>query len=420
MSLLPAQDKKAGKIITDYFTWLDAGKVDVLMTLLTDDFSAITPMAPTPFNKTAWKGMGLGFNTAFPDMKHEINYWFADDNRVAVRGNVKGTNTGSMMGNPPTGNKINLPYISLFELNGKGKIKSITSQFDLKLMETQLLAGLPDPKKIAEKTVRDLFVAMDAGQTDQFQKYTTKDFSISNPFLPEPSPIQAFQGILTAQKTGFPDIRHEIVEIISDGKYVTTKGIFYGTNTGSMMGNPPTGNKVKLPFLVLDEMDGQGKIKNRFVQFDSKSLETQLMAGINTSLRNENVIRELLSASDLGDAEKFMSLWANKSTSYFAGVETSKADMIKGILGFKIAFPDIKRNIDEISVSGNNVTVRGHVTGTNKGKFMGQPATNAKINVPWLGYYHLNDSGKILKGWVEFDTNALNTQLKANKKTYKK
>jgi predicted ester cyclase len=61
---------------------------------------------------------------------------------------------------------------------------------------------------------------------------------------------------------------------------VVTSGIFKGTNTGSMMGNSPTGNKVSLPFLVLDHVDANGKIVSRNVLFDNKAFESQLMAGI--------------------------------------------------------------------------------------------------------------------------------------------
>ncbi len=140
---------------------------------------------------------------------------------------------------------------------------------------------LAQDKMKNEKNVRELFALMDAGQTDKFGMYCSADFKISNPFLAEPAPIQAFIGILQTQKAAFPnDMKHEILEMVSDGKTVITRGIFHGTNIGSMMGNPPTGNKVSIAFISWDEMDSAGKIKNRYVQFDGKSFDAQLMAGI--------------------------------------------------------------------------------------------------------------------------------------------
>ena len=81
-----AQEKKAGKIVSDYFALLDAGNLDAVGNLLTDDFQAIAPFSPKPFVKTAWKAVGQTLKAAYPDMKHAITYWFADDNWVAVRG----------------------------------------------------------------------------------------------------------------------------------------------------------------------------------------------------------------------------------------------------------------------------------------------------------------------------------------------
>lgn len=412
-----AQEKKAGKIMTDLYGAIDDGNAEKAGALLTENMKASVPVSPVPFDKKGFIGMCMGFKSAFPDMHHEIVNWFADENKVAVQGIFRGTNTGPMMGNPPTHNKVILPFNTLYELDGNGKIKSIQVQFDNKAIESQMMAGIPDAKKTAEKTVMDLFAAMDSGSTDSFSNYCSPDFTISNPFLSAPSPLSAFQGILKAQKTGFPDLKHKVVEMISDGKFVTTRGIFIGTNTGPMMGNPPTGNKVELPFLVLDEMDVNGKIKMRNVQFDSKSFETQLMAGINPNQVIESNIRTMFEAADNGDADKFLSFWAEHSHPYILGNENTREEFKNRIKMFKSGFPDIKRSADEIIITGNKVTVRGTLSGTNKGSFMGKPATNNTIRISMLGLFHLKPDGKIENGWIEFDSATLQNQL--NKKVKK-
>ena len=419
-TFLMAQEKKAGKIITDLYASIDAGNADQIGSLLTEDFQAWVPVSPVAFDKKGFIGMCQGFKTAFPDMHHEIVNWFADENRIAVRGIFRGTNTGSMMGNPPTQNKVVLPFNTLFELDGKGKIKANNVQFDNKTIESQLMAGMPDPKKMAENTVRSLFMAMDAGETDKFTTYCSADFTISNPFLSAPSPISAFQGILKTQKTAFPDLKHEVVEMISDGKFVTTRGVFTGTNTGPMMGNPPTGNKVSLPFIVVDQMDAKGKIKMRNVQFDSKSFESQIMAGINPNAMIEANIRAMNEAADKGDATKFLSYWAEHAHPYILGNELTREEFKNRIAMFKTAFPDIKRSVDDIVISGNKVSFRGTITGTNKGAFMGNPATNNSIKVSMLGLLHLKADGKIENGWIEFDNASLQKQLKKVKNEKRK
>jgi predicted ester cyclase len=206
-------------------------------------------------------------------------------------------------------------------------------------------------------------------------------------------------------------MKHEIIEMTSDDRHVTTRGIFSGTNTGSMMGNPPTGNKVKVPFIVLDEFDSKGKLKFRNVQFDAKSFESQLMAGINPNAAYETNIRAMYAAADNADIDKFFSFWSDHSHPYFLGVENTRDEVKERIFAFKKGFPDVKRTVEEILFSGNKVIIRGVLTGSNKGSFMGKPATNNSIRVSWLGLYHFKQDGKIENGWVEYDSATLLNQL---------
>lgn len=128
-----------------------------------------------------------------------------------------------------------------------------------------------------EATVRAILAAMDAGDAAQFDKYMAADFQINNPFWPGPAPLEVFKGLMAGQKAGFPDVKHEVVQLFSKGNSVCVRGIYSGTNTGPMQGNPPTGNKVSLPFIFIDEFDAQGKVKARYVQFDAAAFNAQLM-----------------------------------------------------------------------------------------------------------------------------------------------
>lgn len=128
-----------------------------------------------------------------------------------------------------------------------------------------------------ESAVRAILAAMDAGASEEFDRYCAADFQINNPFLPGPAPLQTFKGLMQGQKTGFPDVKHEVVQMFSSGNMVCVRGIYSGTNTGPMQGNPPTGNKVVLPFIFTDEFDAAGKLKTRHVQFDVASFNAQLM-----------------------------------------------------------------------------------------------------------------------------------------------
>jgi steroid delta-isomerase-like uncharacterized protein len=262
--------------------------------------------------------------------------------------------------------------------------------------------------------VKQYFAAVDAGNAAELQKLLADNFTATTPMSPQPMDKQTWAATMQAFKTAFPDMKHTVSSIES-GFVVAVGGVFSGQNNGPLMGNPPTGNRVSCPFNAWLELDASWKIKSINSQFDMKAFESQLVAGLpNPALKAELDIRAMLAAADEGNGEKFMAYWLPDAPNYFAGKQTSGDDMKKRILGFKMGFPDIKRNLEEVIVSGKSVTVRGWVTGTNTGQFRGQAATGSAIKVPWLGLYKLNAAGKIEAGWVEFDTAMLDSQLKDN------
>jgi steroid delta-isomerase-like uncharacterized protein len=90
-----------------------------------------------------------------------------------------------------------------------------------------------------------------------------------------------------------------------------------------------------------------------------------------------------------------------------------------GIEGFKEiikqftdAFPDMKITQDEIVADGDSVATRGSWTGTNKGSFMGMPATGKQVNVQYMDFWKLKD-GKCVENWVQMDIAGLMQQLGA-------
>ncbi len=272
---LNAQEKQAGKIVTDYFAWVDAHNLDAVGGLLTEDFHATAPFSPVPFDKNGWRGVGQGFNTGFPDGKHELATWFASGNMVAVRGTWSGTNTGPNMGNPPTGNRAVSPFIALFELNGMGKIKSFSIQFDQKNFEAQLMAGI-NPNAAAEATIRGIMAAADAGDAEKLISYFAPD--AMHYFGGQANTLDDLKKRVAAFKMGFPDIQRHIDEITVSNGTATIRGWLTGTNSGMFMGKPATGHKIKLSVLGVYKFNAAGKVTEAWVELDGAALMGQLMA----------------------------------------------------------------------------------------------------------------------------------------------
>lgn len=265
-------------IVKIYFEAIDNGNAAELEKLLADDLQADAPFAPQPLNKQAWLGVGQGFKAAFPDMKHEIADYVETGHKVAVRGVFKGKNDGPMMGNPATGNRVAVPFNTMFELNAAWKIKVIHVQFDQKLFESQLMAGMPDPAVKAELNLRAFLEAVDAGDVEKAFSYCTVD--AIHYFGGEPVQGKAFKKRILGFKAGFPDIKRGIDEIIVCGSVITIRGWVTGTNSGAFMGTAATTNKVRVSYLSIYKLDTAGKIAEAWVEFDRTTVEKQLKAGM--------------------------------------------------------------------------------------------------------------------------------------------
>lgn len=402
--------------IREFWTAVDKGNFEKAISYLAADLQVIIPLSAEPLSRDAFRQLGEGFRVGFPDIRHNVQESTEGKKTTAVRGIFSGTNTGSLMGNPATGNRVELPFLQYWTFDAEGKAIRIEIAFDLAAFNTQLMKGLPNPKLVAEKNIRELYKIMDAGQTEKFALFCAPNFIISNPLLPAPAPIKAFQGVIQTQKTAFPDMKHEVLEIISDGNTVVTKGIFSGTNTGKMMDNPPTGNRVELPFLVLDQLDASGKIVNRHVQFDSKSFESQLMKGIPAAKNQASELAlKMMAKLDAHDLKGAIQYCAADARFNGWGPQTlDSKGYNQAMTEILASFPDARFKITDVVAEGDKVVVRHQLEGTHTGAaFQGIPKSKRKVVVPATVTFYFND-GKAQELWLNADMLGLLMQLGAN------
>jgi steroid delta-isomerase-like uncharacterized protein len=78
--------------------------------------------------------------------------------------------------------------------------------------------------------------------------------------------------------------------------------------------------------------------------------------------------------------------------------------------GWRLAFPDLKMNIDLIVAENDLVAVRWTATGTNSGTGNGLPATGKSVKVSGQATFRLVD-GKIAEEWATGDTLGIMRQL---------
>ena len=77
---------------------------------------------------------------AFPDLNHLIEDTVADEEKVAVRFILEGTQKGEFMGIAPTGKRVHVEGIAILQIED-GKVAELRGVFDQAGMLAQLGAG---------------------------------------------------------------------------------------------------------------------------------------------------------------------------------------------------------------------------------------------------------------------------------------
>ena len=76
-----------------------------------------------------------------------------------------------------------------------------------------------------------------------------------------------------------------------------------------------------------------------------------------------------------------------------------------------VAFPDLKRNVDEQLTDGlRHVVTRWTMTGTHEGEFLGIAPTGKRICITGISI-HLIAGGKIVQEWHQWDSLGVMQQL---------
>jgi steroid delta-isomerase-like uncharacterized protein len=89
------------------------GKLDETVELVADDYVGHIPGTPQPIRgKNGYREFVTTYLSAFPDGTITIDDQIAEGELVATRWTGRGTNTGELMGMPPSGREVTLPGIT--------------------------------------------------------------------------------------------------------------------------------------------------------------------------------------------------------------------------------------------------------------------------------------------------------------------
>jgi steroid delta-isomerase-like uncharacterized protein len=75
------------------------------------------------------------------------------------------------------------------------------------------------------------------------------------------------------------------------------------------------------------------------------------------------------------------------------------------------AFPDLRMDVEDVVANGDKVVARVRYSGTNRGEFMGTPATGKSVDVQLIDIFRFGDDGLLREHWGVLDALAMMQQL---------
>jgi steroid delta-isomerase-like uncharacterized protein len=134
---------------------------------------------------------------------------------------------------------------------------------------------------------------------------------------------------------------------------------------------------------------------------------------VSHSVDNSAGVRRLYDLLNAGDIDGFGALLANDFVEHeqTPGLEPTK-DGVKAFFRMQIAaFPDMRMHVEDVIASGDKAVARVRYTGTNRGDFMGTPATGRSVDVQLIDVFAFGDDGLVHEHWGVMDALAMMQQL---------
>lgn len=129
-----------------------------------------------------------------------------------------------------------------------------------------------DSMKAAYKAIS---AAWDAGNVTEFDKYISPNSVDHDPMPGQKPGLEGMKEMAKMMKASYPDMKSTIDYIGVDGDILTARFHMAGTNSGPMMGMPPTGKKVNVEGVDMVKWEN-GKFTEHWGVFDAMGMMQQL------------------------------------------------------------------------------------------------------------------------------------------------
>jgi predicted ester cyclase len=118
--------------------WLDSynNRTFPIEDLYTPD-ATLTEGGPTMYGPDEIRAYFSGYVTAFPDGRNELVNAVESTHGIVIEARFTGTNTGPMGQTPPTGKRVDWPFVVVFDMQD-GKVRAHRGYGDQVRLLTQL------------------------------------------------------------------------------------------------------------------------------------------------------------------------------------------------------------------------------------------------------------------------------------------
>jgi steroid delta-isomerase-like uncharacterized protein len=111
------------------------------------------------------------------------------------------------------------------------------------------MTGTPDANKALVRRVFEELIP--AGDPAAMRVVLAPDFLDHDPLPGQPAGAAGGEYVVTTMHTAQPDLRFTIDDLVAERDRVTIRWTLQGTNTGPLLGRPPTGKPVELAAIVV-------------------------------------------------------------------------------------------------------------------------------------------------------------------------
>ncbi len=258
------------------------------------------------------------------------------------------------------------------------------------------------------------------------------EFVNHDPTAPDVGDLESYKGFAAATRAGMPDFHVTAEVIVAEGDKVASCWTATGTQTGELVGIPPTGIQARWTGITIYRC-ADGKVVEAWWSKDVAGLMEQLgvmpptrvsytwgepsqVTGDTGDPETNNIlvqrmIDEVMNQQNLAVVDELF-------TADYLMHDPAWPMEVKGPEGFKQwagamlepFFSDGEVDVNDMIAEEDKVVVRWTWSATHTGEFMGIPPTGRQITIAGISIHRFAD-GNFVESWVNYDILGMMQQL---------